>query len=75
MLLTGIRSVQERSWQVCSELPHLLNVGSESFSYSYIPVTGTAPQAAKTIISIFMEFGSSLPSMKTITELDMNSVI
>lgn len=37
--------------------------------------TGTEPHDVKTIISIFMVFGSSLPSMKTLTELDMKSVI
>lgn len=54
MLLMGICSIQERSWQVCLDLPHLRNVGSESCLYSSILVTGTAPHTVKTIISIFL---------------------
>lgn len=47
----GICSVQERSWQVHLDLPHLLNVGSERFLYSSILVTATTPHAVKTIIT------------------------
>lgn len=54
MLLIGICSVQERSQQVCLDRPHLHNVGSSSFLYSSISVTGTAPHAVETIIGIYI---------------------
>lgn len=75
VLLLGVCSVQERSWQVCLDLPHLLNVRSESFSYSWIPLTGTSPHVVKTVTGRFMVLGCSILSLKSLTELDINSVI
>lgn len=75
MLLLGVCSVQERSWQVCLDLPHLLNVGTESFSYSWNPTTGTAPHVVKKVTGRFMVLGYSMLSLKSLVELDINSVI
>lgn len=70
----GVCSAQERSCQVCLDPPHLLNVRTESFSYFWIPVTGTAPHL-KTVTGRFMVLGCCVLSWKSLTELDINSVI
>lgn len=75
MLFLGVCSAQERSCQVCLDLPHLLNVRTESFSYSWIPITGTAPHLLKTVAGRFMVLGCSVLSWKSLTEFDINSDI
>lgn len=70
--LSGVCSLQERSWQVHLDLSHLLNMGSKSFMYFWFPITGTASHV-KVVTGRFMVFGFSLLSLNT--RHDMSSVM